>query len=101
MIAITPEQLKTANLIFVDHARLREEVNLLQQQVTNTELILENSLMIDSLRNEQLSQYKSQVMALSEQRDSLKKSLTRANWYTVGSLATTAILAIILLWTPR
>lgn len=99
MIAITPEQLKTANLIFVDHARLREEVSLLQQQVTNTELILENSLTIDSLRNEQLNQYKSQVITLSEQRDSLKKSLTRANWYTVGSLTTTAILAIILLWT--
>lgn len=101
MIAITPKQLKTANLIFVDHARLQEKVYLLQQQVTNTELILENSLTIDSLKNEQLNQYKNQVIVLNEQRDSLKKSLTRANWYTAGSITTTVILAIILLWIPR
>lgn len=100
MIAITPGQLKTANLIFVDHSYLQEKVNLLQQQISNDSIILNNTYTIDSLRNEQLSQYKVQINALNEQKDFLKKSLTCSNFVAGGSVITTVILAVVL-WTTR
>lgn len=101
MIAITPTQLKTTNLIFVDHSRLQNKVMLLQQQVDNSKLLLQNMQEIDSLREQQFVQYQLQINEVTEQKESLKKSLTRANWYIGGSVATSTILAIILLWAVR
>ena len=48
---LTKEQIKTANLIFVEHEELSKKVPLLEQQITNLESINKSWERTDSIRN--------------------------------------------------
>ena len=49
---LTKEQIKTANLIFVEHEELSKKVPLLEQQITNLENINKSWERTDSIRND-------------------------------------------------
>lgn len=58
VVLITPQQLKTTNLIFNEHKMLREKVPLLNNQIKSLEELNSSYVKQDSLRLEQINLYK-------------------------------------------
>ena len=76
-VLITSDQLKYANLIFVEHKKLLEENRLLYQQVKNYKAKTNNLLKTDSLRVAQMSNYKLINREYSIQIDNLNKAIKK------------------------
>lgn len=54
LIVITPQQLKTTNLIFLEHKKLKAETVQLYTQLEAFDLLLYNSAKVDSIKNLQI-----------------------------------------------
>lgn len=94
-ITITSEQLKTANLIFVEHQKLSKTVPLLEQQITNLELINRSWERTDSIRQIQINKI---VEEKNKSIDNLKKTLkTKQNIIKYGALSSVAIILCLLI----
>ena len=76
IVSVTSEQLKYANLIFVEHEKLLIENSLLNTQIGNYQSKLKLAEETDSLRLSQISQYKGINEAYSLQIRELNKSLS-------------------------
>ena len=76
-ITITPEQLKLTNLIFAEHKKFSEEIPLLKTEINLLQESNENLMKIDSLRCEEIIQYKAS-------NESLKKSIKTKNKLITG-----------------
>ena len=76
---ITSNQLKEANLIFIEHRKLLIENNLLFKQISNYKL--DNDLLIraDSLRTLQLKSYKGLTESYSLKVNQLNKEIRKKN----------------------
>ena len=66
-IKISSEQLRITNLIFVEHAKLSNQVLLLENQIRNFEKVDSIWLRTDSIRREQITQYE-QVIQQQENK---------------------------------
>ncbi len=78
-VSITSNQLKYANLIFVEHKKLLEENGLLHQQVQNYQVKTDYLLKVDSLRVMQISNYQNINEAYVTQIEDLNKAIKRKN----------------------
>lgn len=77
IVLITPEQLKETNLIFNEHNLLKTKVPLLERKIQVLTEINDNHSKIDSLRVQEINQYKTNV-------DKLKKSIKIKNTLITG-----------------
>lgn len=77
IVLITPEQLKETNLIFNEHNLLKTKVPLLERKIQVLTEINDNHSKIDSLRVQEINQYKANV-------DRLKKSIKIKNTLITG-----------------
>lgn len=76
-ITITPEQLKTTNLIFLEHKKYTKEVPLLNKKIETLEKINKSWLHTDSIRKINEKQYctiiKNDSIKISQLQDLHKK----------------------------
>ena len=76
-ITITPEQLKTTNLIFLEHEKYTKEVPLLNKKIETLEKINKSWLHTDSIRRINEKQYctiiKNDSIKISQLQSSHKK----------------------------
>ena len=76
---ITPNQLKEANLIFVEHQKLLRENDLLFKQISNYKLDNELLLKTDSLRTLQLRNYEGLTESYNLKVEQLNKEIKKKN----------------------
>lgn len=91
-ITITPEQLKTTNLIFLEHKKYSEEVPLLEQKVEVLEKINKSWLHTDSIRKANELQYNSLI-----KKDSIRIAKLQNTNKTVKNVTKISILLNIIL----
>lgn len=84
IVSITSEQLRYANLIFVEHEKLLTENELLNTQIGNYQSKLKLAERTDSLRVAQISQYKELGEAYSLQIQDLNKSISKKDKTILG-----------------
>lgn len=84
IVSITSEQLKYANLIFVEHEKLLTENSLLNSKIDNLQNKLKLSENVDSLRLSQISQYKGINDAYALQIQSLNRGISKKNKTILG-----------------
>ena len=98
---ITPNQLKEANLIFVEHQKLLRENDLLFKQISNYKLDNELLLKTDSLRILQLRDYEGLTESYNLKIEQLNKEIKRKNntllGWKVGSVTVSVGLLVWLL----
>lgn len=85
LIVITPLQLKKTNLIFVEHARMKEEIPLLQETIHLQDSTIQIMYHTQELQLNQISNYKvhvgEQQKTLNELNDNIKKEIRKKNTY--------------------
>ena len=84
IVSITSDQLRYANLIFVEHEKLLTENDLLNVQIGNYQSKLRLAERTDSLRVAQISQYKELGEAYSLQIQDLNKSISKKDKTILG-----------------
>lgn len=89
IVLITPEQLKETNLIFNEHNLLKTKVPLLERKIQVLTEINDNHSKIDSLRVQEINQYKANV-------DKLKKSIKIKNTL-ITSISSGFVVSLLLL----
>ena len=101
IVSITSEQLKYANLIFVEHKKLLEENDLLNQQVLNYQNKTDLLLRTDSLRVSQIANYQLINEAYATQIEDLNKAIKRKNravtCWKIGGITVSVGLVLFLL----
>lgn len=73
LVTITDEQLKTANLIFLEHEKLSKEVSLLNEKISNLEKIDSTWQHTDSIRKSNELKYIETINNNNSQIKQLKK----------------------------
>ena len=84
IVSITSEQLKYANLIFVEHEKLLTENSLLNFKINNLQSKLKLSETLDSLRLYQISQYKGINNTYALQINDLNRSISKKDKTILG-----------------
>lgn len=104
LVVITPQQLKAANLIFLEHKKLKLERFELTKQLASYELLIANHAKTDSLRIQQLDRANLQVQmcneAISKQQEQfakINKKNRRLTTLSIGGLSVSVVLLVILL----
>lgn len=102
MVCITPQQLKTANLIFLEHSKLSKENEVMQSQINALKFLYEDELRIDSLYEDALAELSLTI----EQRDKdikRQEKLTRRAkrwtnvWQVIGWSSSLTLLLVCIL----
>lgn len=97
-IIITSEQLKTANLIFTEHQMLLETIPLLENKISNLELINKSWEHTDSIYKIQLSYYKNSLEDKNKTIKDLNKSIkNKQNTIKYGAAGSCIIIVLCLL----
>lgn len=96
LVIITPEQLKTANLIFNEHEMLTEKVKLLDSQISNLTEINKLYEVQDSIRVKELDLYKGAYYDSLDKYTKLNKKYKTTKVLSISGLA--AILLGVLIW---
>lgn len=78
-VLITSDQLKSANLIFVEHKKLLEENKLLNLQIQNYQTKTNYLLKTDSLRTAQITNYQYLNESYATRIEDLNKAIKRKN----------------------
>lgn len=104
LVVITPQQLKAANLIFLEHKKLKLERFELTKQLASYELLIANHAKIDSLRVQQLDRanlqvrmYNDAISKQNEQLSKISKKNKRLTTLSIGGLSVSVVLLVILL----
>lgn len=84
IVYITSEQLKYANLIFVEHEKLLTENSLLNSEISSLQDKIKISESVDSLRLSQIYQYKGINDAYVLQIQDLNRSISKKNKTILG-----------------
>lgn len=98
-LKITSSQLRTANIIFSEHAKFSKQIPLLEKQVSNLNTINNSWIKTDSIRRKQISQYNLIVEDQNKSIKDLKKSINiKKKVITYGTVATvvTVVLCLVL-----
>lgn len=95
-ITITPEQLKTTNLIFLEHEKYTKEVPLLNKKIETLEEINKSWLHTDSIRRINEKQYNSIIKKDSIKITQLQSSHKKYKVVTKISIILNIILACLL-----
>jgi hypothetical protein len=99
-VLITSNQLKTANLIFIEHDKLYKENTLLLKQIADYQEVIEILQKTDSTRLEQLDTYRDLSTAYKSQIKSLNKTINKKDRtvkaWKIGGL--TVSVGLFLLW---
>lgn len=100
-VSITSDQLKYANLIFVEHKKLLEENDLLTQQVQNYQAKTDFLLRTDSLRVAQITNYQLINKTYATQIEDLNKAIKKKNravtCWKIGGITVSVGLVLFLL----
>lgn len=100
IVSITSDQLKYANLIFVEHKKLLEENGLLYQQVQNYRIKTDYLLKMDSLRVMQISNYqhinKTYVTQIENLNKAIKKKDRAVTCWKIGGITVSIGLVLFL-----
>ena len=94
-LKITSDQLRTANLVFLEHKKFSEQIPLLNQQITNLEQINESWKQTDSIRKSQLLYCNQVIEDKNKSIEGLNKSLKRKD-SIIKYGGTVSVLTIIL-----
>lgn len=101
IVSITSDQLKYANLIFVEHKKLLEENDLLTQQVQNYQVKTDLLLRTDSLRVSQITNYQHINEAYATQIEDLNKAIKKRDravtCWKIGGITVSVGLVLFLL----
>ena len=95
-ITITPEQLKTTNLIFLEHEKYTKEVPLLNKKIETLEEINKSWLHTDSIRRTNEKQYNAIIKKDSIKITQLQSSHKKYKVVTKISIILNIILACLL-----
>ena len=95
-ITITPEQLKTTNLIFLEHEKYTKEVPLLNKKIETLEKINKSWLHTDSIRKINEKQYNAIIKKDSIKITQLQSSHKKYKVVTKISIILNIILACLL-----
>ena len=95
-ITITPEQLKTTNLIFLEHEKYTKEVPLLNKKIKTLEKINKSWLHADSIRRINEKQYNTIIKKDSIKITQLQSSRKKYKVVTKISIILNIILACLL-----
>lgn len=95
-ITITPEQLKTTNLIFLEHEKYTKEVPLLNKKIETLERINKSWLHTDSIRRINEKQYNTIIKKDSIRITQLQSSHKKYKVVTKISIILNIILACLL-----
>ena len=95
-ITITPEQLKTTNLIFLEHEKYTKEVPLLNKKIETLEKINKSWLHTDSIRRINEKQYTTIIKKDSIKITQLQSSRKKYKVVTKISIILNIILACLL-----
>lgn len=95
-ITITPEQLKTTNLIFLEHEKYTKEVPLLNKKIETLEEINKSWLHTDSIRKINEKQYNTIIKRDSIKITQLQSSHKKYKVVTKISIILNIILACLL-----
>lgn len=95
-ITITPEQLKTTNLIFLEHEKYTKEVPLLNKKIETLEEINKSWLHTDSIRRINEKQYNAIIKKDSIKITQLQSSHKKYKVITKISIILNIILACLL-----
>ncbi len=95
-ITITPEQLKTTNLIFLEHEKYTKEVPLLNKKIETLEKINKSWLHTDSIRRINEKQYNAIIKKDSIKITQLQSSHKKYKVVTKISIILNIILACLL-----
>ena len=95
-ITITPEQLKTTNLIFLEHEKYIKEVPLLNKKIETLEEINKSWLHTDSIRRINEKQYNAIIKKDSIKITQLQSSHKKYKVVTKISIIVNIILACLL-----
>lgn len=95
-ITITPEQLKTTNLIFLEHEKYTKEVPLLNKKIETLEEINKSWLHTDSIRRINEKQYNTIIKRDSIKITQLQSSHKKYKVVTKISIILNIILACLL-----
>lgn len=95
-ITITPEQLKTTNLIFLEHEKYTKEVPLLNKKIETLEEINKSWLHTDSIRRINEKQYNAIIKKDSIKITQLQSSHKKYKVVTKISIIVNIIIACLL-----
>lgn len=95
-ITITPEQLKTTNLIFLEHEKYTKEVPLLNKRIETLEKINKSWLHTDSIRRINEKQYNTIIKKDSIKITQLQSSRKKYKVVTKISIILNIVLACLL-----
>ena len=95
-ITVTPEQLKTTNLIFLEHEKYTKEVPLLNKKIETLEEINKSWLHTDSIRRINEKQYNAIIKKDSIKITQLQSSRKKYKVVTKISIILNIILACLL-----
>lgn len=102
IVLITSDQLKYANLIFVEHSKLLKENSLLQELVDSYKIKTNMYIETDSLKNEQIVNYqqinKSNESQIKDLNNALKRKESSLNYWKIGGITVSVGLLILLLF---
>ena len=100
-VSITSDQLKYANLIFLEHKKLLEENDLLTQQVQNYQAKTDFLLRTDSLRVAQITNYQLINETYATQIEDLNKAIKKKDravtCWKIGGITVSVGLVLFLL----
>lgn len=100
-VLITSDQLKYANLIFVEHKKLLEENRLLYQQIENYKAKTNILLKTDSLRVEQIANYQhineEYILQIDNLNKAIKKKDRTVTCWKIGGITVSIGLVLFLL----
>lgn len=101
IIYVTTQDIKYANLIFVEHKKLIKDNFLLTQQLENYKDLTNTLTQIDSLRLRQINEYSELNQSYQLQIDQLNKDMKKKNrtllGWKIGGITVSAGLLLFLL----
>ena len=96
-MVISAQQLKITNLIFAEHSELQDELDLVTEQLFNSETIIDNLIAMDSIKSKQLEIYDNLLVDSQTNIVDLKTIIKRQQYVVGGSLLATLILSVLCL----
>ena len=101
IVYVTTQDIKYANLIFVEHKKLTKDNLLLTQQLENYKDLTNTLTQVDSLRLRQINEYSKLNQSYQLQIDGLNKDIKKKNRtllvWKIGSITVSAGLLLFLL----